>query len=116
MFVKSDNALQMFGYYTKLTIKSWFQYKVDACIRSFAVFLRESTNIIVIFLTLMTFDNINGWNGNELLFMFSLVFLTYGIMIILFTGVRDFEIMISRGELDRFFLRPRGILFSSYFK
>lgn len=108
--MKSD-TLTMFLYYSKVTIKSWFQYKVDAVLRSLAVFLRESTGIIVIYFTLLKFNNINGWNINEMLFLFSLLFITYGILIIFFTGLRDFGSMVQQGDFDRFMLRPRGLLF-----
>lgn len=107
----NNDTLPMFWYYTKTTIKSWFQYKVDAFLRSIAVFLREATGIIVIYLTLAKFDNINGWDINEMMFLFSLVFVTYGIMIIFFTGLRDFGWLIQQGGLDRLMLRPRGLLF-----
>lgn len=101
----------MFFCYTRITIKSWFQYKVDACLRSIAVFLREAAGVIVIYLTLQTFDNINGWYAEDLLFLYSIIFLTYGVMIIFFTGLRDFEKIVNKGEFDRFILRPRGLLF-----
>lgn len=97
--------------YIRIVIKIWFQYKVDAILRSFAVFLREATGIIVIFFTFQKFTNINGWNINEMLFLFSFIFLSYGILILLFTGLRDFEYLIHTGEFDRFMLRPRGLLF-----
>lgn len=101
----------MFGVYTKMTMKSWFQYKVDAVLRSLAVFMRESTGIIVIYFTLLKFDQLNGWNMNEMLFLFSLLFLTYGILIIFCTGLRDFSGYIQSGRFDSFMLRPRGLLF-----
>lgn len=106
-----NDFLSMFLYYAKVTVKSWFQYKVDAVLRSLAVFLREATGIIVIYLTLLKFNNINGWNINEMLFLFSLLFITYGILIIFFTGLRDFGQMIQNGSFDRLMLRPRGLLF-----
>ena len=105
------NFLKMYFYYVKNTIKSWFQYKLDACLRSFAVFLREAAGIIIIYLTLKSFDQLNGWNTMELFFLYSLVFLTYAILIIFFTGLRDFEWLVNGGTLDRFLLRPRGVLF-----
>lgn len=106
-----NDTLSMFLYYTKTTIKSWFQYKVDAILRSLAVFLREATGIIVIYFTLLKFGNINGWNINEMIFLFSLLFITYGILIIFFTGLRDFGWTIQEGSFDRLMLRPRGLLF-----
>lgn len=109
------DALHLAGVYTKTTAKSWFQYRVDAMLRSLAVFLRESTGVIVIYFTLLKFDDLNGWNIHELLFLYSLLFLTYGIMIIFFTGLRDFGQMVRSGNFDRFILRPRGLLFQLIF-
>ena len=101
--------------YTKTTAKSWFQYRVDAVLKSLAVFLREATGIIVIWFTLLKFDSLNGWDIYEMLFLFSLLFLTYGIMIIFFTGLRDFGSTVRSGNFDRFILRPRGLLFQMIF-
>lgn len=108
--MKNDSLL-MFGVYTKVTIKSWFQYKVDAVLKSLTVFLREATGIVVIYFTLLKFDNINGWNIDEMFFLYSLLFLTYGILIIFFTGLRDFGDTVRSGGFDRYMLRPRGLLF-----
>ncbi len=104
-------TIKMFFYYTKITMRSWFQYRIDAILRSFAVFLRESTSVIAIYFTFLKFDSINGWNLYDMLFLFSLIFLTYGIMILFFTGLRDFAKMVDKGTFDRFLLRPRGVLF-----
>ena len=106
-----NDTLNMIGMYTKTTLKSWFQYRVDAVLRSLAVFLRESTGIIVIYFTLLQFDTLNGWDIYQMLFLFSLLFLTYGILIIFFTGLRDFGGMVQNGNFDRYILRPRGLLF-----
>ncbi len=104
------DSLKLYLLYVKYISKSWFQYRVDAILRSLAVFLREATGIIVIYLTLQTFTDINGWNFYELLFLFSFLFLTYGIFILFFTGLRDFSDLVYTGEFDRFLLRPRGLL------
>ena len=101
--------------YTKTTAKAWFQYRVDALLKSMAVFLRESTSIIVIYFTLLKFDTLSGWNIYEMLFLCSLIFMTYGIMIIFFTGLRDFGKTVRDGSFDRFLLRPRGLLFQILF-
>lgn len=106
-----SDTLHVAAVYIKTVMKAWFQYKVDAVLRSIAVFLRESTGIIVIYFTLLKFDNLNGWDMYEMLFLFSLLFLTYGILIIFFTGLRDFSSIVRNGNFDRFILRPRGLLF-----
>ena len=110
-----NDTLNVIGVYTKTIMKAWFQYKVDAVLRSLAVFLREATGIIVIYFTLLKFDSLNGWNMYEMFFLFSLLFLTYGIMIMFFTGLRDFGRTVRDGSFDRFILRPRGLLFQIIF-
>lgn len=109
------DTLHVMGVYTKTVMKAWFQYRVDAVLKSLTVFLREATGIIVIWFTLLKFDSINGWNIYEMFFLFSLLFLTYGIMIIFFTGLRDFGKTVRDGSFDRFILRPRGLLFQIIF-
>lgn len=110
-----SDVFHLMGVYAKTTAKSWFQYRVDAVLKSLAVFLREATGIIVIWFTLLKFDHLNGWDIYEMLFLFSLLFLTYGIMIIFFTGLRDFGRTVRDGSFDRFILRPRGLLFQIIF-
>ena len=109
------DTIRLIGAYTKTIMKAWFQYRVDAVLRSLAVFLREATGIIVIYFTLLKFDTLNGWNLKEMLFLFSLLFLTYGIMILFFTGLRDLGYSVRDGSFDRFLLRPRGVLFQIIF-
>ncbi len=110
-----NDTLHVMAVYTKTIIKAWFQYRSDAFLSSFTVFLREATGIFVIYFTLLKFGTLGGWNIHEMLFLYSLLFLTYGIMIIFFTGLRDFWKIVRNGEFDRFILRPRGLLFQLIF-
>lgn len=95
----------------KMSVQARMQYRVDALVASIAVFVRESANIIVIYLALLKFDAINGWNVNEMLFLFSILFLTYAVVVSLFADLRDFSRMIREGRFDRLLVRPRGLLF-----
>lgn len=95
----------------KMSIHTRMQYRVDSLVATLAVFVRESTNIIVIYLALLKFDKMNGWNVNEMLFLFSILFLTYALVVSLFADLRDFSCMIREGRFDRLVVRPRGLLF-----
>ncbi len=95
----------------KMSIHTRMQYRVDTVVATLAVFVRESTNIIVIYLALLKFDKIKGWNVNEMLFLFSILFLTYALVVSLFADLRDFSSMIREGRFDRLVVRPRGLLF-----
>lgn len=110
-----NDTIHLAGVYTRTVMKSWFQYSVDAVLRSLAVFIREAVGIIVIYFSMLKFDTLNGWNIHELMFLFSLLFLTYGILIIFFTGLRDYGKTVRSGGFDRIVLRPRGLLFQLIF-
>ena len=105
------DVISLYYHYCKTSIKAWFQYRVDAFLRIFAVMARESTAVIVMYITFLNFDNIGGWTIYELLFLYSFMFLTYGIFIIFFTGLRDFQYLVIQGDLDKLLIRPRGVLF-----
>ena len=105
------DELRIAFYSLKMSIRGRMQYRVDSLVATLAVFVRESANIIVIYLTLLKFDKINGWNINEMLFLFSILFLTYAIVVALYADLRDFSSMIREGRFDRLLVRPRGVLF-----
>ena len=95
----------------KMSVHTRFQYRMDSFVAALAVFIREATGIVVIYLALMKFDNINQWNVDEMLFLFSMLFVTYGFVVVLFADLRDFSRMIREGRFDRLMIRPRGLLF-----
>ena len=104
------DIVSLFLAYAKSGIKTRFQYKLDSVVSSFAVFFREAAGIIAMYFALLKFDTINNWNINELMFLFSLIFITYGIFIVFFMALRDFSDWIKHGDIDRVMVRPHGIL------
>lgn len=104
------DILSLFFAYARSGLKSRFQYKVDAIVVIIAVFLREAGGLIAMYLAMQRFGTINGWSIDELLFLFSLIFITYGIFIVFFMALRDFPDWIKHGDFDRVLLRPRGVL------
>lgn len=97
--------------YLKRSIKARMQYRADTVVATLAVFLREATGIIVIYLTLLKFGVLGDWDVNELLFLYSILFLTYAFVVVLFADLRDFSRMIREGRFDRLMITPRGLLF-----
>ena len=94
----------------KMSFQARLQYRLNTLVTTLAVFVRESTNIIVIYLTLMKFNKLNDWDVNEMLFLFSIMYITYAIVVSLFADLREFTWVVKEGKLDRLLLRPRGVL------
>ncbi|WP_054943542.1 ABC transporter permease [Paenibacillus ihuae] len=92
--------------FLKMTMMSRMQYKLDTFLLSLAVLIRECVTIISLYLILQKFSEIGGWDIGELLFLYSFVFLTYSICILVFTGVRDFEGIVHQGEFDGYLTKP----------
>ncbi|WP_173275134.1 ABC transporter permease [Paenibacillus sp. NEAU-GSW1] len=94
-----------------MTIAARLQYKVDTLLLSLAVFVRESVTVVTLWFMLNKVSTINGWDMGQLLFMYSFVFLTYSLCILIFTGVRDFESIANQGEFDTYLTKPLRPLF-----
>ncbi|MEW9700447.1 ABC transporter permease [Paenibacillus sp. SI8] len=101
----------LFLRYTKLTLKTTLEYKFDRSLITIAIFCREMISVAVMFLILLRFLHIKGWELNELMFLYSFLFLSYSLFVFLFAGVRDFDGMVHSGEFDRLMTRPHGLLY-----
>lgn len=105
------NMIDVFCCYTSCSIKSWFQYRIDAILKSTSVFLREISNAVATYFILSKFEVIDDWTMNEVFLLYGFLFLSYGVLVIFSTGLREFESIIRNGSFDRFLLRPQGLLF-----
>lgn len=97
--------------FLKMIAMSRMQYKFDTFLLSLAVLVRESVTVATLYFILLKFSQIKGWDIGQLLFLYSFVFLTYSLCILIFTGVRDFEGIINRGEFDAYLTKPIHPLF-----
>jgi len=108
---KIKDLMKLFYKFSSLNLKAMLEYKFDRFLLSIAIFIREMVSIIVMYLIFTRFIRIKGWEMNQMLFLYSFLFLSYSIFIFFFTGIRDFDNMVYSGELDRFLIRPVGLMF-----
>ena len=104
-------GLMLFYRYSKLNLKTMLEYKFDRTFITIAIFCREMITVAVMFLMLIRFLHIRGWWMEELLFLYSFLFLSYSLFVFLFSGIRDFVDLVYSGAFDRFLIRPRGLMF-----
>lgn len=111
---KKNNFLffiQVYLKYIKLLIKVKFQFRTDTFLLPIGVFIREMVSIILVYLLLKKFTLLNNWNLNEMFFLFSLLYISYSILVSLFSGIRDFSKLIHSGQFDAYLVKPLGIFF-----
>jgi ABC-2 type transport system permease protein len=87
------------------------EYKFDRFFIALAIFVREMVSIVIMYLLLTRFITIGGWKMNEMFFLYSFLFLSYSLFVFFFTGIRDFDEMVYTGQLDRYLIRPLGLMF-----
>lgn len=102
---------RLYGKFLKMTILARMQYKLDTFLLSLAVFFREAVTVVTLWFILNKVSAIRGWDMGELLFMYSFVFITYSLCVLIFTGVRDFESIANQGEFDAYMTKPINPLF-----
>jgi ABC-2 type transport system permease protein len=101
----------LFFQFSKLNLKTTLEYKFDRTFVAVAIFCREMIAIVIMFLILVRFVHIKGWELNQLFFLYSFLFLSYSLFVFFFSGIRDFDDMVHSGQFDRFLLRPVGLMF-----
>lgn len=61
------------------------------------------------------FETLNGWEFNELAFLYGIAIMSHGLSIILFIQTWYMGSLMLHGEFDRFMLRPLSVLFQFLF-
>jgi ABC-2 type transport system permease protein len=105
------SLITLFFYYLYILAKVNLEYRSNTLTLGFAVFCREIVNIAIIYFMFLRFETLNGWQFNELIFLYSFLFLTYSLVTFFFTGIRDFESLVYEGDFDRYLCRPVNPLF-----
>ena len=97
----------------KLNIKSQIEYKASFIINSISQLFVFFSYYFMIFALFNKFNNIKGFTLYEILLCFSIIHLGFAFNETFFRGIDRFEDYIIDGSLDRFLVRPRGILFQA---
>lgn len=103
----------MFFESIKLNIKSQLEYKSSFIINSISQFFIFFTFYFMIIALFQKFNNIRGFTVYEVLLCFSIIQFGFAFTETFFRGIDRFEDLIIGGRLDRYLVRPRGILFQA---
>ena len=95
----------------KNNIKSQLEYKSSFIMNSVSQLFVFFTYYFIIIALFNKFDNIKGFNVYEVLLCFSIIHFGFAFNETFFRGIDKFEDLIIDGSLDRFLVRPQGILF-----
>ena len=95
----------------KFNIKKDIEYKSSFILNSISQVFVFFTFYFIIIALFDRFNNIKGFNVYEVLLCFSIIQFGFAFNETFFRGIDRFEDLIIDGSLDRFLIRPQGILF-----
>ena len=95
----------------KLNIKSQLEYKASFILNGISQLFIFFTYYFVIIALFDRFSNIKGFNVYEVLLCFSIIQFGFAFVETFFRGIDKFDDLIINGKLDRFLVRPQGVLF-----
>lgn len=111
MLMVVKNYLNFFKQSIKCNLASVLEYKKSFLIQSIFMFFN---NIFFLVFWLVVFNssggNINGITMNDILFLWSLPVLAYGVAFFFFGGIRNLGKYILEGGLDTFLTQPKNLI------
>ncbi|ACZ01936.1 ABC transporter permease [Streptobacillus moniliformis] len=103
--------LKLFFLYLYINIKELKSYGIDFYLGSIAMFLKNISNLFLIFFIYNIVNVINGWNINEMIYLYSIVTISFSIWRCFFINTLNISYYIINGKLDILLIKPLNPLF-----
>lgn len=100
------NLKLVFTFY-KLLLKSKLEYRFNFFLEILINFFSYIVDYITLWILLDKFRDINGWGYYEMMLLYNMNLVTYGIASLFFyIPLRNLENIVSNGEFDAYLIRP----------
>ena len=95
----------------RMLLKSHMQYPASFVMQTVAQLVMMSGELLAVLLVIDRFDSLNQWSGGDIMVFFGVMTISFYLTEFFGRGLTgNFSALIRSGQLDTFFLRPRGIL------
>lgn len=95
--------------YLKLHLRLALEYKSSFILTTIGQTINIVGELFVLYCLFNKFKLLDEYNIDEILLSFSIIWLGFGIMEVLFRGWDHFSYLINRGDLDTLLIRPRSL-------
>jgi ABC-2 type transport system permease protein len=99
-------GIRLYTYMAGFSIRAQLEYRYAFAMNILGWAMNYAGIAITMWVLLYSFQAIKGWTFWELLFLFSLSVLSWGVCIIFFFHFRSLDQYILNGTFDRFLVRP----------
>lgn len=87
-------------------VRGQMQYRASFFMQVFSSFAGNALELVVLPFTFARFQNLAGWSLGEVLFLFALATISFGIHEVVTAGFDEMPTYIKQGTFDRVLLRP----------
>lgn len=94
----------------RMQLRAQAQYKLNLIIDIGANLLITGTEFLAVVIAFGPFPTLLGWRAGEVVLLYGMASVSFGLAELIGAGVDAFPEMIRRGEFDRVLLRPVGVL------
>ena len=99
-------GMRMYFYMIGVSIRTQLQYRYAFVMNILGWAMTYAGTAITMWVLLYSFGAIEGWSFWELLFLFALSVLSWGVCVVFFFHFRTLDQFIVQGTFDRFLVRP----------
>lgn len=103
-----EKQLELLTFSVRVVWRRWMKYASHKMFRALSVCIRETYIVFLLYFLTRTCGNIKGWQFEEMILCHAFASVSYGILVLFFTGLRDFR--VSKNRMDVYFLKPTGVL------
>lgn len=104
--------IKLYPYFVSRSIQGRMAYKGDFILGLIASMLMQTLGFVFIWAVFREIPEINGWNFDQMMFVYGMSAICLGLNEFLFAGTWKVGGYVQEGELDRLLLRPVGTMFS----
>ncbi len=101
------NILKFFTAYVKTNLQSAMEYRMSFIVRSAGMFVNDIAWIIFWMIFFAKFPAVNGWAFNDILMMYSIITIGFGLAMFIFGNLRYMPEIIIKGNLDYYLALPK---------
>ena len=93
-----------------MQLKTGAQYKSNILLLTFCSLIVSSAELFSIYILFQKFEAVGHWHFYEASLMFGIITMVFSIVECFGRGFDEFSSLVRKGDLDRFLVRPVGIL------
>ncbi len=104
------DSLRLYGTLVGASLRAQMQYRASFLVRSFTDSLVMVSDFAPVFFMVERFGALQGWTFAELALLYGMVATSWGLVEGALYGFENFASYLLEGRMDRWLLRPRGII------